>query len=121
MFLLFLDWSSFQIMTLFSGELGFLQQASQVIVFNWLCLFSQIPYGYSMATCTLIGIQIGAGNVSKAKKYFRISTYFTVFTMVIEFIILFLCREYVVRLFSADKVVIEITNEIIWVVLIVIA
>ena len=74
-----------------------------------------------MACCQLVGNQIGAGNVHKAKRYFRISTYFTICVMVAEFIILFYFRDEAIKIFSQNPDVIAISNDIIWIVLIVIA
>ena len=60
MLIMFIDFSNFQIMTLFAGYLGVEQQATHIILLNILTFCYQIPFGFQLASCALIGKEIGA-------------------------------------------------------------
>jgi len=59
MVLMFLDWSTFEFMTLMSGLLSVVEQASQILLLNICSQLFQIPYGIQQATCQIIGCEIG--------------------------------------------------------------
>lgn len=67
MTIILLDWTCFEITSLMAGILGVNEQAVNIILLNLLTLSFQVAYGLQQATCALVGRQIGAGNVDKAK------------------------------------------------------
>lgn len=46
MLIMFMDFTSFQVMTLFAGDLGVDQQACHIILLNILTFCYQIPFGF---------------------------------------------------------------------------
>jgi len=66
------EWWSFEILVILSGILGVVEQGSQVITFNVCAQMFMVPLGMQEAACAIIGNEIGAGNVSLAKKYYKI-------------------------------------------------
>lgn len=50
-----LDWSTFEILTLASGNFGVTSQAAQIILNNIFITLAQIPYGIQSTSTALIG------------------------------------------------------------------
>lgn len=102
MMIMFLDWTSFQILTMLSGYLGVTEQACQIILWNIMSLLWQIPFGFQMAICALVGNEIGAQNVDRAKYVAKVVFGISQMFNLLEFVFLVIFREYLVKAFTSS-------------------
>ena len=49
------DWGCYQILSIMSGYLGVKEQAAQIILWNLMTIMWQIPFGFQIAACALVG------------------------------------------------------------------
>jgi len=68
-------------MTLTSGLIGVKEQASQVMLINMAMMAYMSAYGMQSTACTVVGNQIGRGNVDKGYTYCWL-TFFFAFALV---------------------------------------
>ena len=61
--MLCLDWWVWELMVLISGYLGVDEQAATIVVMNVVSLAYMFIMGFKVSSCTLIGQQIGKGDV----------------------------------------------------------
>ncbi|XP_052063138.1 multidrug and toxin extrusion protein 2-like [Mytilus californianus] len=71
-FMISVDWWSFEISTLVVGVLGSVQLAAHSIVFQINGLIFMIPLGLSSAVCIKVGQNVGAGDPIKAQTTSRV-------------------------------------------------
>ena len=72
LFVCCLDFWAYECMTILSGIIGIPQQAGQVIVMNMAEMSYQIAWGMQSAACTVLGNQIGLGNLKGSNAYLRV-------------------------------------------------
>ena len=65
------DWWVWEFMILISGYIGVVQQASCIIIMNIVAFAYMVAMGLEQAACTLVGMQIGKGDIIKAKQFYR--------------------------------------------------
>jgi len=65
--MLMLDWGAFEILVLISGLIGVNDQAACILVMNIVLLAYIFSEGFDTAACTLVGNQIGAGDLHMAR------------------------------------------------------
>lgn len=121
MFIFFLDWSCFEIMTLMCGYIGVTEQATQIILFNVLQVMFQVPYGIQQASCALIGHAIGDENVPLGRRIYKCVMIFTVLADIIEWSLLYYFRKYFCSVFTSEDELLKMFEKTVWIVLIVIA
>lgn len=80
-----------------------------------------IPGGIQQAGCALIGSKIGAGKVQEAKELESIYNKFSIFVNCLELTLLYLIGDNLILLFTTDKSVMSRTNNLMMVMIIVIA
>lgn len=119
--ILMLDWTCFEASSLMAGMLGVKEQAVNVIILNILTVTFQVPYGIQQAGCALVGEKIGAGEVHEAKQLQKLLTTFASFVNCLELIFFYFVRDSFILIFTTQRELIELTDAIIYVVLIVIA
>ena len=68
--MLTLDWWVWELMTLIAGYLGTKEQAVTIVIMQIVGLAYMLAYALEMSSCTLIGQQIGKGDLKTAKAYF---------------------------------------------------
>ena len=66
-----LDWWVWEFMILISGLLGVKEQAACILIMNIVSLAVMIGFGLEQASCTLIGQEIGRGEISLAKQIYN--------------------------------------------------
>lgn len=71
--MLALTWWTWELMVLISGLLGVKEQAATVIIMNLIGFLYSLAMGFDIATCALVGQQIGNENLEKAKLFFKSS------------------------------------------------
>lgn len=119
--IIMLDWTCFEITAVMSGFLGVEAQAVNVIALNIITIVFQIPYGIQQAACALIGQRIGAGDVQEAKALERILSTFATLVNCLELIVFYLIRDRMVLVFTSQESVLRLADEIMIVIIIVIA
>ena len=95
-----MEFSSYEIMILFVGYLGVIQQATQIILLNLIALPQMFAFAFQQAACAMVGQEIGANNVSKAKKIYAILFVLFVIGDFIDWLLLFLNRFKIVGIFT---------------------
>jgi Na+-driven multidrug efflux pump len=63
MLMMVMEWACFEILNLFSGQIGVTELAVQIVLANIGIIFSGMAYGMMEAVCALVGEQIGANNI----------------------------------------------------------
>lgn len=99
-FCIMIDWFCFQAMAIVSGFFGVQQQAVQVLLFNFQVIMFQIPFGFKCGICTLVGKQVGSGDMDEAIRVKNILLNFCLFFDLTEFAILFAVRHYIIMIFT---------------------
>lgn len=56
--------------------------------------------GLDQTSCAIVGYQIGAGNVPKAKQYLRLLFNVSIFVVFVQGLVLYLFRETVIKVFT---------------------
>lgn len=73
-----------------AGHLGIVHAAGHSVFITLQGLYHQIPEGIAMSSCSLIGFEIGNGNVTKAKAYtkqfLRMTLFFNILMMMIFYL-----------------------------------
>lgn len=77
------------------------QIAGNVEVFSYM-----IGYGFATAATILVGQQIGAGDLEEAKRYAKLTTFFTLISMTILGVLLFFLGDWAGSFFTEDLKVI---------------
>ena len=62
-----------------------------------------VGLGLDQTSCAIIGYQIGAGNVPKAKKYLKLLFNVGIVIVLLQGTLLYIFRETVIKLFTQDK------------------
>jgi len=71
MFFVLIEWSAWNIQIIMAGLIGVNELAAMTIYCQYIIVLATIPMGLMMTQCTLVGNQIGKGNVAKAKLYYK--------------------------------------------------
>lgn len=84
------EWWAFEVLTIVAGLISVEAQAVQTTVTSVSALMSEIPLSYQEATAAIIGNCIGANNVPLAIRFYKLSSWITVITVVVlQLVILF--------------------------------
>lgn len=111
-FLVALEWWSFEIFVVISGLLGEVQLAAQTVMWMINSAVFSIFLGLSIATCVKVGNHVGAGNVEAAITTSRVAalTSFVVGSTVSIFLLIF--KDLLPKAFSSDPEVIELISSL---------
>ena len=71
-----------------------------------------MPYGIMMAACTIVGNQIGEGNVAAAKYFNKHINCFALGWWIIEFLLLYSLFDTFWVIFSEDKLMNKMRDEV---------
>ena len=71
LFFITVEWSLYDIQLLISGLISIEDQECMVIFINLIGVVSTVGFGIQIAGCSLIGQQIGTGNLEMARLYNR--------------------------------------------------
>ena len=86
--IMLLDWGSYEILAIFSGFIGVKNQAVQIIMLNIMLFMFNIPFGFQIAACSVIGQLIGANNLVQAQRAESFIFKFSAFICLCIFILL---------------------------------
>lgn len=97
-----------------AGYLSLQDQDCQIIFFNIVVQCWTLSYGLQTAGCTLIGNQIGNGNVREAKRYYReiLKFCFAIFVAYISFVWIY--QVEIFNLFTKSDNLREMRPKIFW-------
>ena len=73
MLMIALEYWAFELLSLLSGLLGEVELGASIIIFNITAFAYMLPLGFSFASNTLIGNNLGASKPKNAKTYLNIS------------------------------------------------
>ena len=82
------EWWAFELLAIFSGYLGVVQLAAEVVVINMITFIFMMPLGVSYAASCLVGNYIGERRISLAKRFANYTILFDVILTIIILIIL---------------------------------
>lgn len=109
--MLTVEWSAFEILTLFAGMLGPDSQAAQALVSNVAMLIYMTPLGFSIATAAHTGNFLGAGSKRGAQRVASIALGMVVVTGSSMGLLVFACSSLIPRLYTDNARVIEISSQ----------
>ena len=107
--MLSLEWWAFEAFIFMAGAIGVLELASLTICLNVHGLLMRIPLGITEATGALLGNSIGANNVPLAERFFRLIFSISFVTMLLIGAVIVLARSQIVKLFSSEEDLSEMT------------
>lgn len=98
-----LDWWVWELMILMCGyfpeDTRVTQQAAQIVIMNIVALAYMVGIGLETASCTLVGQQIGKGDVKKAKEYYGTIQIVSAIILILTSSAIFVGKEWLVGLF----------------------
>ncbi|CAI5756787.1 unnamed protein product [Candida verbasci] len=106
------EYLAYEIMTLFASYFGTVQLAAQSAVSSIASLTYMIPFAVSIAATTRIANFIGGQNMSGAVIATRISLIIGLIVSISNFVILFVFKSQLARIFSDDPKVINLIENL---------
>jgi Na+-driven multidrug efflux pump len=70
--------------------------------------------GLEVASCTVVGQEIGKGNVREAKHYYKLVSIVTALILCATSILIYSLKEQIVRVFTNNEEIIQITSGIVY-------
>lgn len=114
MLLLVFEFSALDIQAILTGHLSLNDQASFVILQNFVLTIYVLPQGVGTAGCTLVGKYLGKGNIEQAKKVIKGLYYYSLVMCGVEGLFMLICRNLITDLFTADEAIRTIGHKIVW-------
>ena len=74
-----LDWWIWELMALIAGFIGVKEQAATILIMYIVALAYMLAMALEISSCTIIGQQLGKGDLKTAKLYFQSFQIITVF------------------------------------------
>ncbi|RCK56307.1 Ethionine resistance-conferring protein 1 [Candida viswanathii] len=106
------EWFAFEIITLEAARFGTETLAAQSIISTTCVIFYQIPFALSIAAGTRIAWYIGAASKNSAQITTKATIYTSLALGLLNCLLLFSFRGMLVRLYTTDKVVIELAKKV---------
>ena len=110
---------AFNILGVLAGLISVTDQAVNTILFQFIAVMFMVPNGLQSACAAIIGEQIGANNVSLAKRYFRMMSICTIVFMLILQAMVYVFRSELVRVFTNDEAVYELAKQYVYIIVLV--
>jgi MATE family multidrug resistance protein len=106
------EWWAFEILTAFAGLLSAAAVDAQSIILQISVLIFMFPFGVAMATASLVGNALGAGEIQLARRIGFVSMS-TVFVMnAVLSVLLLKFGQYCIEILTVDPEVIKVTVEL---------
>lgn len=102
------EWWAYEFISLMTGYLGVIPQATNIILFQLTCLLYAIGVGLQSTACTLVGKQIGRGDVKKARSVFATFKYYAAAIIFSVTILFMLVRRQFLLMFTSDERILEL-------------
>eukprot|EP00397_Hematodinium_sp_SG-2012_P014169 GEMP01014400.1.p1 GENE.GEMP01014400.1~~GEMP01014400.1.p1 ORF type:complete len:487 (+),score=60.53 GEMP01014400.1:150-1610(+) len=106
-FLLWAEWTYWELLSIIAGLFGDAQLAAHVIAFNIMSLMFMLPYGLSATTSYFFGNAIGQGNASLARRYMRVSLSVSLVILFIAAAVTHICALQLSLFFTRDTAVLH--------------
>jgi MATE family multidrug resistance protein len=91
-----------ELMVLISGYLGVQEQAATIIIMQIVVVSYLCSTGFEQAAATLVGQQIGKGDLKTAKAYYRSIQLVSGFSLMITCVSIFIMRDEMINIFTKD-------------------
>ena len=98
----YFDFWIFTILLFLASYLGVVSNAAQVILFNIACATYAVGLGFGQAVCTLVGNNIGRGQVLKAKAYVAIGMILMQSLNFVFSLVFLFATDSVITIYSSD-------------------
>lgn len=108
--------AAFTVLTILVAHLGTDALAAQRIAMSALSASYLPAIGFGIAATTLVGQSIGARRLNDAREVARVAAFWSTGLMCISCVLLLICAEPLVRMFTSDPNVISIGTVTLWVV-----
>lgn len=99
-------------MILLSGFWTVDEQASQIILVTITSICYMCGLGLDQTSCAIVGFQIGAGDVPKAKKYYKLLFVVSLWIVILQAGSLYVFQEWVVATFTSNGNMQRIVNNL---------
>eukprot|EP00397_Hematodinium_sp_SG-2012_P035253 GEMP01037902.1.p1 GENE.GEMP01037902.1~~GEMP01037902.1.p1 ORF type:complete len:482 (+),score=86.51 GEMP01037902.1:101-1546(+) len=104
-FLMWAEWSWWEILAIIVGLFGEVQLAAHVIAANVTSVVFMIPFGLNVTASYFFGNAIGQGNAHLARRYMRLSLSLSFATCAILSVTLYVCSRELALLYTRDEAV----------------
>jgi MATE family multidrug resistance protein len=98
-----IEFIAYEITVLYLGHIGIVNQATQIVLLNFLSIILMISFGYQQAACALVGQKVGANKVYEAKKIWHKLLFLFAVSDVVLWCLLFWNRQQVVKIYTQEK------------------
>ena len=105
------DWWAFEILTLISGLIGVVDQATFTIIANICVQIFMVPVGLREAACVVVGNSIGENNSMLGWRYYKLITAITLFYCTVFSIILIVLREQIAAIYTNEQSVLALLEK----------
>ena len=106
------EWWIYEVLTILAGLISVEAQAVQTIAASCQAILFEIPLGYQESTCAIIGNCIGANNVRLAHRFFRLTLWTTLATVLTLMFPLLFCRESIAKIYSTEPEMQQLTEHV---------
>jgi MATE family multidrug resistance protein len=105
------EWWAYEILAIFASLIGTAEVAAQSIMLQMVTLSFMIPLGISITCASVVGNAIGASNPKLAKKFSKVSIYYSFIIEIFIGIIMLYGGNDFVSIFSTDIAVKKYTEQ----------
>lgn len=92
-FMVIIDQWAWEMLMLLCGYWSIEEQASQIILVTITSICYMCGLGLDQAACALVGFQIGANDIAKAKKYYKLLSFVSIWIVSIQATVLFVFQD----------------------------
>lgn len=118
MLMLCFEWWAFELLAIYTGLLGVVQLAAEVVIINMITFVFMLPLGISYTASALTGNFIGENKIALAKRFAIMTIVLDVILTSIVVLLLGIYQEGVSRIFTKETEVVGVIHETVWVLLI---
>jgi len=112
------EWWAFELLAIFTGLLGVVQLAAEVVIINMITFIFMLPLGISYTASALTGNFIGEGKIALAKRFAIMTIVLDVILTSIVVLLIGIYQDGISRIFTKEVDVVGVIHETLWVLLI---
>ena len=109
-----LDCWVFDLMCLIAGYLGVMEQATTILIMNIILVIYMFAFGLEIASCTLIGNQVGKGDVDMALKFNASMRKVSTVSIALSCVLIYFTKEALVDLLTQNESLRASAKEYVW-------
>lgn len=95
-----IEWWSFELMTVVASFISIEAVATQITVINNSHVFFMPHFGLQISACILVGEEIGAQRISRAKKYHKVLEMVALFWSNVQAVFIFFARYHIAEFYT---------------------